>query len=192
MLMEIDTALLEAECMRMPICYIRPDVDKSISLRIKDIIANHQGEMTEDEEEATHIIYPPVDPSPDEFARPNFKRDKHVMVHWYYFPESYDSWLLNTFDLPENVPDSPPSPGERWRVSATWVLDLDQYNEWMAEEDYEVDDSGRKKMHKLRLAVDDLISGGSDEKKKVHQVAGAKAKRKRSPSPPLKGGKRKR
>jgi hypothetical protein len=30
-----------------------------------------------------------------------------------------------------------------------WVLDLDQYNEWMTEEDYEVDEGGHKKIHKV-------------------------------------------
>ena len=35
------------------------------------------------------------------------------------------------------------------QVSASWVLDLEQYNEWMSEEDYEVDDAGRKKIHKV-------------------------------------------
>lgn len=26
---------------------------------------------------------------------------------------------------------------------------MDEYNEWMSEEDYEVDDNGRKKVHKV-------------------------------------------
>lgn len=59
----------------------------------------------------------------------------------------------------------------------------------MCEEDYEVDEQGKKKMHKLRLSVEDLMSTIGDEKKKA--VAN-KQKRKRSPSPPPKGGKRKR
>lgn len=188
MLLDMETALIEAECMRLPIVYVRPEVDKATANRITDIVTNHQGEMTMDEEEATHIIYPAVDPLPEDYARPTFRRDKHVMIHWCYFPESYDTWVPNTFDLPENVPDSPMSPGDRWRVSLSWVTDLDAYNEWMAEEDYEVDEAGRKKMHKLRLGVEDLMSGSDDKIKKtkvVHQ------KRKRSPTPPLKGGKRK-
>jgi SWI/SNF related-matrix-associated actin-dependent regulator of chromatin subfamily C len=34
-------------------------------------------------------------------------------------------------------------------VGATWVTDLEQYNEWMTEEDYEVDEGGHKKIHKV-------------------------------------------
>lgn len=189
MLLDMETALIEAECMRLPIVYVRPEVDKSTANRITDIVTNHQGEMTLDEEEATHIIYPAVDPLPEDYARPTFRRDKHVMIHWYYFPESYDTWVPNTFDLPDNVPDCPMSPGDRWRVSASWVTDLEDYNEWMAEEDYEVDEGGRKKINKLRLGVEDLMSGGSDDKVKKSKVI--HQKRKRSPSPLAKGGKRK-
>lgn len=36
---------------------------------------------------------------------------------------------------------------EPWRVAATWALDLPQYNEWMNEEDYEVDVNGKKKVN---------------------------------------------
>lgn len=191
MFTEIEQALMEAECMRMPICFIRPEVDKALAIKIKETITNHQGEITEEEDEATHIIYPIVDPLPEEYARPNFRRDKNVMIHWYYFPESYDSWVTNNFDLPENIPENPQSPGDRWHVSASWVLDLEQYNEYMCEDDYEVDESGRKKIHKLRMGVEDLMPS-SDEKNKARQAANVKQKRKRSPSPPLKGGKRKR
>uniref|UniRef100_A0A6B2E628 Putative chromatin remodeling factor subunit n=1 Tax=Phlebotomus kandelakii TaxID=1109342 RepID=A0A6B2E628_9DIPT len=190
MLVEIETALIEAECLRLPVVYIRPDVDKALASKVKDIITKHQGELTEDEEEATHIIYPVVDPLPEEYARPVFKREKNVMMHWYYFPESYDSWLSNNFDLPDLVPDNLPSPGDRWRVCALWVLHLDQYNEWMAEEDYEVDEQGRKKVHRLRLTVDDLMSPTGDEKGRARNK---NPKRKRSPTPPPipKSGKRK-
>ncbi|XP_038117822.1 SWI/SNF complex subunit SMARCC2 isoform X1 [Culex quinquefasciatus] len=189
MLLDMETALIEAECMRLPIVYIRPEVDKQTANRITDIVTNHQGEMTPDEEEATHIIYPAVDPLPEDYARPTFRRDKHVMIHWYYFPESFDTWVPNTFDLPDNVPDCPLSPGDRWRVSASWVTDLEEYNEWMAEEDYEVDEAGRKKVHKHRLSVDDLMSAGDEKVKKPGKLT--HQKRKRSPSPQAKGGKRK-
>lgn len=100
MLMEIETALIEAECFRLPVVYVRPDVEKTLAGRIRQIILKHQGEITEDEEEASHIVYPIVEPLPEDFARPIFKKANNIMIHWYYFPESYDSWVPNTFDLP--------------------------------------------------------------------------------------------
>lgn len=187
MMLEIESCLIDAEIFRLPVIYVRPEVERPLASKIREIIANHQADLTEEEEEATHIVYPDVHPLPEEYARPSFKRDKNVMLHWYYLPESYASWVPNNFDMPDNVPECPPSPAERWRVSAQWVRDLDQYNEWMSEEDYEVDEQGRKKVHRLRLSVDDLMSAGDSDKGK--KQIGAKGKRKRSPSP--KGTKRK-
>ncbi|XP_045779311.1 SWI/SNF complex subunit SMARCC2 isoform X1 [Maniola jurtina] len=185
MMMDIETSLITAEIIRSPCIFIRPEVDKATANKVKDIIVNHQGEICEDEEDATHIVYPCVDPLEEEYARPVFKRGNSVLVHWYYFPDSHDTWTQA--DLPVDVPENVSwdcNRAEPWRVSATWALDLPQYNEWMNEEDYEVDANGKKKVHKLRLSVEDLIPEPSGK--------GKKSKRKRSPSPPpQKHGKRK-
>ncbi|XP_045454586.1 SWI/SNF complex subunit SMARCC2 [Melitaea cinxia] len=187
MMMEIESSLLGAEVIRSPCVFIRPEVDKATANKVKDIIVNHQGEICEDEEDATHIIYPAVDPLEEEYARPVFRRGNNVLIHWYYFPDSHDTWAQA--DLPVEVPESVSwecARAEAWRVAATWALDLPQYNEWMNEEDYEVDAAGKKKVHKLRLSVDDLIPGAEPSGKSK------KGKRKRSPSPPpQKHGKRK-
>jgi SWI/SNF related-matrix-associated actin-dependent regulator of chromatin subfamily C len=64
----------------------------------------------------------------------------------YYFPDSYDKW--DNIDVPvdpleiNDFLDSLNEPPKPYRVAANWLLDLDQYNEWMNEEDYEVDASG--------------------------------------------------
>ncbi|XP_051863225.1 SWI/SNF complex subunit SMARCC2 isoform X3 [Drosophila albomicans] len=197
LLIEIEQALVEADLYRIPYIYIRPEIEKSFESRLREILDNRRVEIVTDEEDATHIVYPVVDPHPDEYARPIFKRGNHVMLHWYYFPESYDSWTLNSFDLPDNIPENPESPAERWRVAATWILDLEQYNEWMAEEDYEVDEMGKKKTHKQRMSIDDIMSFGDDKKKPTASSGTGKQKRRRSPSPTTststsKPGKRKR
>ncbi|KAM8704202.1 hypothetical protein ACLKA7_008751 [Drosophila subpalustris] len=197
LLIEIEQALVEADLYRIPYIYIRPEIEKAFESRLREILDNRRVEIVTDEEDATHIVYPVVDPHPDEYARPIFKRGNHVMLHWYYFPESYDSWTLNSFDLPENIPENPESPAERWRVAATWILDLEQYNEWMAEEDYEVDEMGKKKTHKQRMSIDDIMSFGDDKKKPTTSSGTGKQKRRRSPSPTTststsKPGKRKR
>uniref|UniRef100_A0A1A9ZNX2 SWI/SNF complex subunit SMARCC2 n=1 Tax=Glossina pallidipes TaxID=7398 RepID=A0A1A9ZNX2_GLOPL len=195
LLSDIEQELVEADLYRIPYIYIRPevDMDKQLSTRLREILATRRVEIVSNEEDATHIIYPVVDPHHDEYARPVFKRGNHVMLHWYCLPESYDTWTLNNFDLPDNIPENPESPIERWRVSASWILDLEQYNEWMAEEDYEVDEAGKKKVHKQRLSVDYIMSFGSDDKKKSSSAGGTKQKRRRSPSPgSSKPGKRKR
>lgn len=97
---EIETALIEEECLRLPVAYIRPEVDDKLRGRITGILKRHQGEVTTDIEEATHIIYPSTEMGQDDYARPTFRRGKNVMIHWYYLPESYDSWVPVSFDLP--------------------------------------------------------------------------------------------
>ncbi|XP_047995690.1 SWI/SNF complex subunit SMARCC2 [Leguminivora glycinivorella] len=179
MMMEIESSLLGAEVVRSPSVFIRPDVDKATANKVKDIVVNRQGEICDDEEDATHIIYPNVDPVEEEYARPVFRRGSHVLVHWYYLPDSHDTWAQA--DLPVDVPETANwecTRSEPWRVTAAWVLDLPQYNEWMNEEDYEVDAAGKKKVHKLRLSVEELMPGGESSSKSK------KGKRKRSPSPP--------
>ncbi|XP_037713742.1 SWI/SNF complex subunit SMARCC2 isoform X2 [Drosophila subpulchrella] len=197
LLIEIEQALVEADLYRIPYIYIRPEIEKGFEGKLREILDNRRVEIVSDEEDATHIVYPVVDPHPDEYARPIFKRGGHVMLHWYYFPESYDSWAVNNFDLPDHIPENPESPAERWRVSASWIVDLEQYNEWMAEEDYEVDEQGKKKTHKQRMSIDDIMSFGDEKKKPATSSGGGKQKRRRSPSPTTsastsKPGKRKR
>lgn len=103
MLEVIERALIESECFRLPIVYVRPDVDKQLAAKLRSIIDSHQGEITDDEDEASHIIYPIVEPLSEDFARPTFRRGNHIMIHWYYFPDSYDSWVPNAYDLQVNV-----------------------------------------------------------------------------------------
>lgn len=59
--------------------------------------------------------------------------------------------IMFQVEVPENV-SWECARAEPWRVAATWALDLPQYNEWMNEEDYEVDAAGKKKVC-LRVSV---------------------------------------
>ncbi|XP_060824576.1 SWI/SNF complex subunit SMARCC2 isoform X1 [Bombus pascuorum] len=187
MLMAAERALVQNRCMIIPSVYVRPDVDKSTAAKVKEAVRRHQGSIVENEADATHIIYPPVDPMEEEYARPCMRRERSVLLHWYYFPDSYDSWTA--LDLPWDFPEGTLTNTNMksiYKVSATWALDLDQYNEWMNEEDYEIDENGQKKIHKYRLSVEDLMAQPS------HPPPSAKKpKRKRSPSPSPKPGKRK-
>lgn len=187
MLMAAERALVQNRCIIIPSIFVKADVDKSTAVKVKEVVRRHQGTIAETEADATHIIYPPVDPMEEEYARPCMRRERSVLLHWYYFPDSYDSWT--TLDLPWDFPEGTLTGTNMksiYKVSATWALDLDQYNEWMNEEDYEIDENGQKKIHKYRLSVEDLMAQPS------HPPPSAKKpKRKRSPSPPPKLGKRK-
>lgn len=92
--------LIDLKCFRLPVVYIRPEIDENLHKEITEILKNRGCETTTEEDDATHIIFPRMDALPDDYARPSFRQENSVMIHWYYFPESYDSWLPNTFDLP--------------------------------------------------------------------------------------------
>lgn len=91
---------------------------------------------------ATHIIYP--DPKGTtkgetegtEYCRTLEIRDSLALVHWWYYPDSYDSWIQ------EDDVQGDPEPNEEhegpWHVQMRWLQDTDLFNEWMNEIDYEV------------------------------------------------------
>lgn len=98
---EIFDMLIEQKRFRLPNVFIKPEVEDHLRKQITGIFKVDNCEVTENEDDATHIIYPEVE-LPDNYARPLFKRGKHVMMHWYYLPESYDTWntIEKTFNLP--------------------------------------------------------------------------------------------
>lgn len=96
---EVYARFIDVMCIRLPVAYIRPEVDDE---QMSKILKDRQGEITKKEEEATHIIYPKTEAGED-YARPSFKRGKDVMIHWYRTPESHDLWVANTFNLPVNI-----------------------------------------------------------------------------------------
>lgn len=92
--------LIELKCFYLPTAYIRPEISDDQRKRITDILRNRQCEIVDDQNHATHIIYPEIEHSSDDYARPILKEGDNVIVHWYYLPESYDSWIPNKFVLP--------------------------------------------------------------------------------------------
>ncbi|XP_031354938.1 SWI/SNF complex subunit SMARCC2 isoform X2 [Photinus pyralis] len=160
----MEKALVQNKFYMFPVIYIRPEIDKNLGMKLKDIVRKRNGQTIDNEELATHILYPHCDPLEEEYARPGME------------------------GALEGLPADSPSPHSGpWRVSSTWLLDSDQYNEWMTEEDYEVDETGQKKIHQMRMSVEDLMNPSSDlDRNKKNK------KRRRSPSPStLKVGKRK-
>ncbi|CAG8709868.1 10303_t:CDS:2 [Dentiscutata erythropus] len=104
-------------------------------------INNLGGQVTHDLTRATHIIHATNEHNYDadeEWYRTLEKKDGKVLLHWWYYPDSYDSWL----DEGEHA-DPEPNPIHHgpWNVSERWLRDSAEFNEWMNEEDYEITDS---------------------------------------------------
>ncbi|XP_057196285.1 SWI/SNF complex subunit SMARCC1 isoform X3 [Triplophysa rosa] len=174
MFMTIEKTLVQNNTLTRPIVYIVSDVEQKQANKLKDIIKRHQGTIAEDKSKATHIIYPsPAQLEEEEWLRPVMRKDKQVLVHWGYYPDSYDTWV-STNEVDGDVED-PPSSEKPWRVHAKWVMDTDDFNEWMNEEDYEVDENKKPVSFRQRIFPGEEVDRKS--------LAGGK-KRRRSPSPP--------
>ncbi|XP_066158946.1 SWI/SNF complex subunit SMARCC2-like isoform X1 [Euwallacea fornicatus] len=186
MLQSMERTLIQSKLYSYPIVCITPSVDKIIAQKVKEIVRRRNGHIVESDENATHIICNISDAPVEEYGRPVLKRDKMVLMHWYYFPDSFDTWVNTDSVGLDGVSIESPSPRlGPWHITYSWIFDTDQYNEWMSEEDYEVDESGRKKIHPRLMSVEDLINPDDGNKKKREY------KRKRSPSPASKIVKRK-
>ncbi|KAG8190562.1 hypothetical protein JTE90_014041 [Oedothorax gibbosus] len=182
MFMTIEKTLVLNKCMTLPNIFIMPEVEKQLVPRLKDIIKRHQGTIAENPDDASHLVHPPLPTTdgPEDWVRVVFRKDKGVMLHWWFYPDSFDTWVTAPeIDMDAETPsESSESPFE---VNARWLLDLDEYNEWMNVDDYEVemDALGRRRSPRGKYTIDELLAGVDGDKK---DKKGGK-KRKRSPSP---------
>ncbi|XP_019119843.1 SWI/SNF complex subunit SMARCC1b [Larimichthys crocea] len=175
----IERALIQNNCMSLPVVYMDPILDQELASRLTDIVTKHQGTLVEDRTLASHHIYPsPASIEEDEWMRPVMRKDKHVLVHWGMHPDSYDSWLPSN-DVEGEV-EEPPHSEKPWRVHTGWVLDTDVFNEWMNEEDYCVDERNVPLCLRQHIHLRDDQDSKSTPKK-----------RRRSPSPPSSEGRKK-
>ncbi|PFX30455.1 SWI/SNF complex subunit SMARCC2 [Stylophora pistillata] len=186
--LNMEKALREAKLLSVPNVFITPEVDPRLTAKLKDIVKRHNGAITEDRSEASHVVYGPPPPFPEEeWLRPLLRQDKQVLVHWWYYPDSYDTWVPSS-DI-EDEPQPEPQHQGPWQVNARWLTDLDVFNEWMNEEDYELadtDGSGNKRETSPALGKTrrkSLRTGASSDEQPGSPDGGKPKKRKRSPSP---------
>ena len=184
MFMGIEKHLVNHKCLSLPSVYLTPDIDKQLASKLKDILNRHKGNITESADEATHIVYPPIPTTneSEDWVRVVLRRDRSALLHWWHTPDSYDTWA-NGIDI-DIEPESPQNGGQPYEVNARWLLDLDEYNEWMNEEDYEIDidSNGRRKSPRGKYTIEELLNASDERREKKGSTL--KGKRRRSPSPP--------
>ncbi|XP_075880760.1 SWI/SNF complex subunit SMARCC2 isoform X2 [Nelusetta ayraudi] len=179
MFMTIEKSLVQNNCLTRPVIYLSPDIEPKLLGKLKDIIKRHQGSVTEDKASGSYVVVPiPTSLEEEEWVRPVMKRDKQVLLHWGYFPDSYDTWI--SASEVEAAVEDPPTPEKPRKVHAKWILDLDQYNEWMNEEDYEVGEGCPKRKRISAKTLTDEVTTPDERRDKKPSSA---KKRKRSPSP---------
>jgi len=138
-LVKIEKKLAE-KFIKKPCVFFSPEIDKRASEELKKIVQKHKGLVVSSPSTATHIVIndPPPDPHESmesEYCRALERKKGLARVHWWYYPDSYDEWI------PATEVEGDDDPGEdhdgQWTVHARWVRDLDTFNEWMNELDYE-------------------------------------------------------
>uniref|UniRef100_A0A671MC53 SWI/SNF complex subunit SMARCC1-like n=1 Tax=Sinocyclocheilus anshuiensis TaxID=1608454 RepID=A0A671MC53_9TELE len=176
MFISVEKTLIQNNLLSRPVVYLSPDLEQKQALKLKDIVVRHQGTVTDEKSQATHQIYTSPSTADEGWLRPVMRLDRQVMVHWGMCPNSYDS-LISASDVDGEV-EEPPNPDRCWKVHTKWVLDTDTYNEWMNEEDYEIDENGNRMSFRRRIYQ-------STEEQKPGK------KRRRSTSPPSSESKKK-
>ncbi|RUS71946.1 hypothetical protein EGW08_020289 [Elysia chlorotica] len=139
MFLQVEKALVASKAFVPPQVYIAPEVDKQMATQLRDIVKSHQGTVVETREEATHAVLQGPTQTTTAGADSEARCATKIFLQ-----------LLTPYS----------------QVSPRWILDLEQYNEWMNEEDYIIEEESRRQ-------------------KKTN------TKRKRSPSPPPEKIKRK-
>ena len=111
------------------------------------IIKAHGGEVVTSQHACTHQIVPhPLDDAAalgqatieeqrSDYVRTLDQKDGIAYTHWWYYPASYREWLP-TSEI-KGKTEEPRSIPARWNVSSRFIYDLDVFNEWMDEVDYE-------------------------------------------------------
>ncbi|XP_046881672.1 SWI/SNF complex subunit SMARCC2 isoform X2 [Hypomesus transpacificus] len=179
MFMTIEKSLVQNNCLSRPVISLSSDIEPKLLGKLKDIIKRHQGSVTEDKASSSHVVVPiPTSLEEEEWVRPVMKRDKQMLLHWGYSPDSYDTWI--SASEVEAAVEDPPTLEKPRKVHAKWILDLDQYNEWMNEEDYEVGEGGPKRKRISAKTLTDEVTTPDERRDKK---PGSAKKRKRSPSP---------
>eukprot|EP00172_Hildenbrandia_rubra_P002174 Plantae.Rhodophyta-Hildenbrandia_rubra.ctg28620.p1 GENE.Plantae.Rhodophyta-Hildenbrandia_rubra.ctg28620~~Plantae.Rhodophyta-Hildenbrandia_rubra.ctg28620.p1 ORF type:complete len:1416 (+),score=397.67 Plantae.Rhodophyta-Hildenbrandia_rubra.ctg28620:1150-5397(+) len=99
--------------------------------------------------EATHVVYEtPEGCSAEEtdgtdYCRTLENRGSISLVHWWYYPDSYDQWISSK-DV-DGDPEEPEVHKGAWHVGARFLEDTHKFNEWMNEGDYEIAEEDQKR-----------------------------------------------
>lgn len=132
--------------------------------------------MVDDKNEATHIVHGPLhrhgEGPEEDWFRTLEKKGNLVLVHWWYYPDSFDSWLPQTQQFTD--PEEPPEHNGPWVINARWLQDSVRFNELMNEEDYEDNDDEEEEDEEEE--EEDEMEEMEEEQVKLTTTSGKKRK----------------
>lgn len=159
--------------------YFSSKVPSGVVSELRRIVAN-RAKVVSSAANASHIIYPdpkgttPAETDGTDYCRTLEVAGPHALVHWWYHPDSYDSWIPSA-DVqgdpePEAVIQGP------WHVQIRWLRDTEVFNEWVNELDYEVPEELRDASAVEAVALKEKKKKGD---RNSSDIAGKKASKKR-------------
>lgn len=149
LLLRIEKSLKQARLLPMVKVFFARTVSASAQPALRAIVQK-RGVTVSTTSAATHIVYPDPEGSTaaetegTDYCRTLEYNDSSALVHWWYYPDSYDTWIPRE-DV-DGMPEPPENPVGPWHVQMRWLQDTDLFNEWMNETDYEVPDEMRIKV----------------------------------------------
>lgn len=147
----IELELIQKGLLRRPKVFMSR-VPAHLNIKLKKVVKEHGGFCVDYAIDATHIVEwdEEVDSLPseltEEFVRTIEIRPREVagtaLVHWFYFPDSYDEWIPSDHVDGSEPPDTVPQASDltiikQWRVCCRFIMDCKIFNEWGNEIDYE-------------------------------------------------------
>ncbi|KAL7676326.1 hypothetical protein ACOME3_002580 [Neoechinorhynchus agilis] len=142
---QIRRHLKQHNCICLPTSTNLPPASLRRRDSIEMLIEKHEGVVVHSEEDADHIVYPVVSTTPSVptssvmFRPVRILEDKYLL-HFPFKPDSKDAWVsVGSSKRWMGVVTDCDNDGT-WHVSANWVIDSDRCNEWMNDEDYEIDE----------------------------------------------------
>lgn len=179
MFQKAEDELVKEELHMIPKLYLSKDLDKEDRDKAKECARKLKAELVDSEKDATHILTPVMDPEETSYCRAVFRKGDKCLVHFYQMPESLDNWGVMYPPEDKEVPELglDRDREEIYRVSVNWLFESESYNEWMWEDDFEVDEAGDPVNNEEFISEDDYAECFEKRVKKKGP------KRKRSPSP---------
>jgi len=151
MLQEVERELIKRKQLQMPRLFFAPALGSAEIDRLSAIARKHGASVVSSPREATHIVYPDppgtteAETEAEDYCVSLKRKGNQVLTHWWYFPDSYDSWIpAQEVEDPdgelhgeeENL--SGVIEGKIWHVQKRFLEDCEKFNEWCNENDYEV------------------------------------------------------
>lgn len=173
LLLRIQKSLKQARLLPMVKVFFARTVPTSVQPSLRAIVSK-RGATVSSASAATHIVYPDppgttaAETEGTDYCRNLRLKDPAALVHWWYYPDSYDAWISQE-DV-DGLPDPPEQHEGPWHVQMRWLQDTELFNEWMNEIDYEIPDESRMtvipapRAETLTAPVKDKSSKGDLEK----------------------------